>query len=44
MPNLIRVNNRVVEEQKALDRQQEDEEIIEVDQSLDEKPSVCNEF
>jgi hypothetical protein len=31
MQNLIRVNNRVIEEQKELDRQQEEEEIIDVD-------------
>jgi hypothetical protein len=43
MSNLIRVNNRVVEEQKAMEDR--DEEIVDIDQSsIEDRPGVINEF
>jgi hypothetical protein len=44
MSNLIRVNNRVVEEQKA--SEEREEEIIDIDQqsSIECRPGIINEF
>lgn len=44
MLNLIRVNNRVVEEQKASEEKQE--EIVDIDQqsSMEDRPGIINEF
>ena len=43
MSNLIRVNNRVVEEQKA--SEEKEEEIVDIDQSsIEDRPGIINEF
>jgi hypothetical protein len=43
MSNLIRVNNRVVEEQKA--SEEKEEEIVDIEQSaIEDRPGIINEF
>jgi len=43
MSNLIRVNNRVVEEQKA--SEEREEEIVDIEQSsIEDRPGILNEF
>ena len=43
MSNLIRVNNRVVEEQKA--SEEKEEEIVDFEQSsIEDRPGIINEF
>ena len=43
MSNLIRVNNRLVEEQKA--SEEREEEIVDIEQSsMVDRPGISNEF
>jgi hypothetical protein len=43
MSNLIRVNNRVVEKQKA--SEEKEEEIVDIEQSsIEDRPGIINEF
>ena len=45
MSNLIRVNNRMVEEQKAVMIVDREEEIVDIDvSSIEDRPGVVNEF